>query len=183
MIPNVLDFVKVYRGIVDEELCDLILEEYRDSKEWRQAETGGGVNDHRTCYSISLSSENTNDRQKYIDDELFKCASEVINRYREDHPNIIVSEDTGYDLLRYEVGQYYREHTDSSWGEGFPRSLTASFHLNGDYEGGEFGFFSGEHNIRCGKGDVLAFPSNFMFPHQIYPVTSGTRYSIVTWYR
>jgi hypothetical protein len=26
------------------------------------------------------------------------------------------------------------------------------------------------------------FPSNFMYPHAIKPVLSGTRYSIITWF-
>jgi hypothetical protein len=26
------------------------------------------------------------------------------------------------------------------------------------------------------------FPSNFLYPHSVLPVTEGTRYSIVTWF-
>ena len=32
------------------------------------------------------------------------------------------------------------------------------------------------------KGDALMFPSNFMYPHEVMPVTKGTRYSIITWF-
>mgnify|MGYP001213588018 CR=1 FL=1 len=31
------------------------------------------------------------------------------------------------------------------------------------------------------KGDVVIFPSNFMYPHRVEKVTKGTRYSFVTW--
>ena len=31
------------------------------------------------------------------------------------------------------------------------------------------------------KGDILIFPSVFLFPHEVKPITSGTRYSFVTW--
>jgi predicted 2-oxoglutarate/Fe(II)-dependent dioxygenase YbiX len=54
--------------------------------------------------------------------------------------------------------------------------------LNDEYEGGEFAFFDREIIIRGGKGSIVMFPSNFMFPHEVMPVTSGTRYSIITWY-
>jgi predicted 2-oxoglutarate/Fe(II)-dependent dioxygenase YbiX len=27
------------------------------------------------------------------------------------------------------------------------------------------------------------FPSNYLYPHRITPVTQGTRYSIVTWFQ
>ena len=30
-------------------------------------------------------------------------------------------------------------------------------------------------------GAVLIFPSNFMYPHKVEPVTKGTRYSYVSW--
>ncbi len=30
-------------------------------------------------------------------------------------------------------------------------------------------------------GDMIIFPSNFLYPHQVMPVTKGERYSIVSW--
>ena len=37
-------------------------------------------------------------------------------------------------------------------------------------------------SIKLKKGDAIMFPSNFMYPHEIMPVTQGTRYSIITWF-
>ena len=51
--------------------------------------------------------------------------------------------------------------------------------LNDDYEGGEF-TLCGE-NLDKDKGSAVVFPSNFMFPHEVKKVTSGVRYSIMTW--
>ena len=31
------------------------------------------------------------------------------------------------------------------------------------------------------KGDIIVFPSNFMYPHKVEPVTKGTRYSYISW--
>ena len=31
------------------------------------------------------------------------------------------------------------------------------------------------------KGDVLVFPSSFMFPHKVNLVKKGTRYSAISW--
>ena len=31
------------------------------------------------------------------------------------------------------------------------------------------------------QGELLIFPSNFMFPHKVEPVTKGTRYSYISW--
>jgi len=52
--------------------------------------------------------------------------------------------------------------------------------LNDDYKGGEFIMFD-NYEIKFKQGDILIFPSNFMFPHKVEPVTKGTRYSFISW--
>ena len=52
--------------------------------------------------------------------------------------------------------------------------------LNDNYEGGEFIMFD-DTEIKFEKGDVLVFPSLFLYPHKVEPVKSGTRYSYISW--
>ena len=52
--------------------------------------------------------------------------------------------------------------------------------LNDNYEGGEF-FILDDFKIDLKKGDLLIFPSNFLYPHRVLPVTSGIRYSYISW--
>ena len=52
-----------------------------------------------------------------------------------------------------------------------------------DSQGGEISFFDGEVKPNLKKGDLLIFPSSFTYPHEVLPVKSGTRYSIITWIR
>lgn len=52
--------------------------------------------------------------------------------------------------------------------------------LNDDYEGGEFIMFD-DYEIKFKKGDVIIFPSIFLYPHKVEPVTKGTRYSYISW--
>ncbi len=52
--------------------------------------------------------------------------------------------------------------------------------LNDDYEGGELIMFE-DKKIDTKKGDLLIFPSNFLYPHEVTPVTKGVRYSYVSW--
>ena len=51
--------------------------------------------------------------------------------------------------------------------------------LNDDYEGGEF--YLVDEKTDLSNGDVIIFPSNFMYPHKVEPITKGTRYSYITW--
>lgn len=188
-IKSLDEYIIILDNIVPEELCDRILEEYRESSCWEQTEINsysGFIHNPRirNCDHIAMSLPEVINKNFYVrknlDDELFKCAEKAINAYREVFPEVASEMDTGYDLLRYKEGQFYVQHTDSFKSQ--QKSVSCSFLLNGDYEGGEFAFFDREIIIKGKKGSIVMFPSNFMFPHEIMPVTSGTRYSIVTWY-
>jgi predicted 2-oxoglutarate/Fe(II)-dependent dioxygenase YbiX len=89
------------------------------------------------------------------------------------------------DLLKYNVGGKYTVHTDHF--TDTPRHLSIIMNLNDDYEGGDL-IFTDQKNkeikrLKLGKGTIVFFPSNFMYPHSIQPITKGTRYSIVSWLR
>ena len=51
--------------------------------------------------------------------------------------------------------------------------------LNDNYEGGEFMIRGKE--VKLIRGDILIFPSNFIYPHEVKDITKGIRYSFVSW--
>ena len=177
-MENILDFIKVYKGAVSSELCDDIVNKYKDSSEFKLAkilDKKSLDNKVRNCYSLPLSDD------KEIDDRLFKEQSKNIHTYSKEFPHVLINEDTGYELLKYETGGFYVEHVDHA--PDHVRTVSCSIILNDDYEGGEFSFFGKEHIIKASKGDVIMFPSNFVYRHEVLPVTKGTRYAIITWFK
>jgi predicted 2-oxoglutarate/Fe(II)-dependent dioxygenase YbiX len=85
---------------------------------------------------------------------------------------------------RYVVGTMMREHYDHIHSifdgkmKGVPIvSIVAN--LNEDYEGSEF--YCRGKEIKLKTGDILLFPSNFMYPHEVKEATKGVRYSFVSW--
>ena len=107
----------------------------------------------------------------------------AVNDYTKAHNKIKIQEYTHFRINCYETGGFMKEHIDNihhSHGQkqGYPH-LTSLIFLNDDYEGGEF-TLCGE-NLDKDKGSAVVFPSNFMFPHEVKKVTSGVRYSIMTW--
>ena len=187
IMKNIKDYIVVLKNIVPDELCDAILAEYSNSSIWTPAGVGSegkAEKKIRNCDTIEISQpfviQNIKERVK-IDAEMFKCAAKCIEEYNKRFDHAHVQEDTGYELLRYNKGEFYIQHVDTFLQA--PRLVSCSFHLNGDYEGGEFGFFDREMKIKANKGDVVMFPSTFMYPHEILPVSKGTRYSIITWFR
>ena len=88
------------------------------------------------------------------------------------------------DLLKYTPNGKYEIHVDHDLLS--QRTLTCIINLNEDYEGGDFIFCNPVTNeeykrVKCKTGTIIFFPSSFLFPHKISPVTKGKRYSIVSW--
>jgi len=183
---NLKDYVVVFEGVITDALCNAVLSEFSNEEEWQKTVVGDGrVDDKiRSAETIVISYPHVIEKnpqiRKNLDMYLFVSASNVIKKYNEKFPLACVQEDSGYELLRYKEGQFYTQHTDSF--KSRPRAVSCSFILNDDYEGGEFAFFDREVTYKLKKGSCIMFPSNFMYPHEIMPVTSGTRYSIVTWF-
>ena len=51
--------------------------------------------------------------------------------------------------------------------------------LNNNFTGGEF--YIDKQHIKLKEGDLLIFPSSFIYPHQVKPIKKGVRYSYVSW--
>jgi len=183
------DYIKVFDGVVPLDLCDALLDEFSDSQEWADTAVGPshlGLVDKsvRSASIIGLSHQHVIDKNKEVrsqlDKRLFDAVGSAIQQYSSAYPFAGISKDSGYEILRYQTGQFYVQHVDSTINHN--RSVSCSLILNDGYEGGEFAFFNREMIVNPPKGSALLFPSNFMFPHEILPVTSGTRYSVVTWF-
>lgn len=83
-------------------------------------------------------------------------------------------------LLRYGVGQKFTDHVDDHpmlW----IRRLSLSYYINDDYEGGEIEFPKFNLKIQPKAGQLIFFPSNYMYNHSVHEVKSGTRYCVVQW--
>ena len=179
------DYIVIMNNIMPPPVVDAVLAEYKNCDVWINATVKSGENlNVRNCQAIGISfssiiEKNQETRQK-LDQELFTCAAKAIQEYNKQFSHCNIEQDSGYNLLKYEVGGFYTTHTDSF--KDRPRAVSCSFALNDDYEGGEFAFFGRELVYNLKKGSCIMFPSNFMYPHEIMPVTSGTRYSIVTWF-
>ena len=103
--------------------------------------------------------------------------------YKSKFPKMTSSKINQIDLLKYSVGGKYEIHTDHY--TTTIRHLSIIINLNDNYEGGDLVFTDQKEKeikrLKLSKGSIVFFPSNFMYPHSIEPITKGTRYSIVSW--
>lgn len=180
------DYIYVVKKALSLDLCDEILNEFKNSNEWEDTVIGQGRIEKsiRNCETIIISYphiiQKNNEVRHKLDNKIFDGASKCIQEYNAKFLHCRIEEDSGYELLKYPKGCFYIQHVDSY--KARPRSVSCSFILNSDFEGGEFAFFDRKLKYKLKKGDAIMFPSNFMYPHEIMPVTQGTRYSIITWF-
>ena len=85
----------------------------------------------------------------------------------------------GYSILKYGANEEYKQHYDS--GTEMGRAISVLVYLNGDYTGGELEFPYFGIKLKPEPGMMLIFPSNYAYTHIARPVTSGTKYALVTW--
>ena len=98
-------------------------------------------------------------------DQIKKCFSP------DDGP-MSVSYELDIVIRKYGSGGRLRHHFDST-------VITALVGLNDSYEGGELAFWGDELPRKLPARSIMLFPGNFMYSHNVAPVTSGERYVLV----
>jgi predicted 2-oxoglutarate/Fe(II)-dependent dioxygenase YbiX len=176
------DYIKVYN--VGGDICDRILDGKTDPGLWSPH-----------CWNDYGSGEFTTHEEKELDvlflqegDTSLAITAQVtrtlLQAYCMQHPAAAVSEFNDARLNRYLPGTVMRRHVDhihtifDGQAKGIP-ILTILMNLNDGYEGGGLIVCDREYNLN--KGDVIIFPSCFLFPHEVREVTSGVRFSAVSW--
>ena len=61
-------------------------------------------------------------------------------------------------------------------------TMSAIYYWNDDYEGGEISFPTHNVSIKPQKADLLIFPGNLHYAHEVEEVLKGNRFTIPTWY-
>jgi hypothetical protein len=182
----------VYRDVLPKEmniikrLEDVILD---PSNDYNYAEAYVGyqmkIPEYRDCYDFKYkktdilhdTSAASLKLQKLWDDAYYRQL-QAVKHYAKTHNIGELRYWEAMNFIKYGPGQHFQEHHDNGYSYNCVVSLVA--YPNDDYEGGELYFRLQNLNIKPRAGDLFIFPSNYMYPHRAMPVTSGTKYSIVT---
>jgi hypothetical protein len=180
----------VLRGILPEWRNELI-EIAERTQRWSQSGqiTHNGTASYKNAFRTSRSLMVSHLDPLYgpcfrrFEEALVRVFHTAATAYKSYNSFLEITDDSGYELLRYQEGERFGLHTDTILGrnEGF-RQLSSILYLNDNYTGGETAFPRHEIKFKAKAGDLLLFPSNFCYPHEALPVTKGTKYAIVTWY-
>jgi predicted 2-oxoglutarate/Fe(II)-dependent dioxygenase YbiX len=150
---------------------------------WNKARTiGSGYRQNmRTNYDLGLSynAEQGNPIAQKFHNQMYMLLLAASEPYQQKYGIAEPFYHENYNVLRYRGGQEYKAHYDGNTISG--RCLSAIVYLNNDYEGGHVEFTNFGIKIKPEPGMLLLFPSNYAYTHIAHPVTSGTKYAIVTW--
>lgn len=108
-----------------------------------------------------------------------RVSEEITKAY--DYQNIKKKDNNRINIARWDAGSKLSLHVDDL---GFETNnhIPTLVYLNDDYEGGELSFATHNLTIKPKKGDLIFFPGNLHYAHEVKEVLSGTRYTLPIWF-
>ena len=184
---NVKDYLKIYDNFLDLDFCKTIVSEI-ESNSWEKHSFYRSLSNEYISYDDDLSvSYSESENGVAVGTKIWSAIEKyILKDFGECNPWF--NGWGGYTKVRfnkYDVGTKMALHCDHIHSmfdgnrKGIP-TLSVLGALNDDYEGGDL-LFWGNEKIELKAGQIMLFPSNFMYPHMVTTVTKGTRYSYVSW--
>ena len=184
--------ILVLKNIIPTDLCYSIIQDI-ETRPWQPHTWYNNVTDTMASEeTMELDiQEITPELQKVLGNYVVEAGRKYNQNYTYQHPSCVAR--TGQMMTqfnpirfnRYSPGQIMRQHHDHIHSlfdgklKGVP-VLSFIMNFNDDYEGADL-FFWEDTVVKLGKGDIIMFPSNWLFPHGVTEATKGKRYSGVTW--
>ena len=184
---DIRDYVKIYKNFLDKKFCKEILNHIKNI-EWQTHSFYEYGNNRFVQHNNELSIAYPElEIKKQLNEKLWYAIERYILKDFKDFDKWFAGWN-GYTEVRfnrYNPDTQMKEHCDHIHSmfdgkiKGIP-TLSIVGCLNEDYEGGDFVMWETE-KLEIPEGAIMLFPSNFMYPHRVDPVTKGTRYSYVSW--
>lgn len=153
--------IKVIKNFVSSDLCDSIVD---------------------SLMPANSSSEQWNDRiydthKDLIKDPLGKL---IQNQIENDYKTSVEIIQEPF-VVKWSEGQSMGYHVDDLGIEDY--HITGLIYLNDNYTGGEISFLTQDITIKPSKGDLVMFPGNLHYAHEVKEILSGDRYTMPVWYK
>ena len=175
--------------VIPSKICDLVIDEIKNelwkTHTWYDPNKNTFISENdKELSTLSCSSFLQDLLTPYIND----CIVEYNKKYSFsecERTKFIINKLSKLRFNKYESNQLMRQHMDHIHSlfdgneKGIP-VLSLVLNFNENYSGGELYFWK-NYNIKLTKGDIVIFPSCFLFPHGVKEIKSGTRYSAVCW--
>jgi len=181
---NLTSYVKVYRNAVPQDLCEKAIDSLNETEFFQH-----------TFYHPALKQRYTNSNELSVSHIENKHSIQIDDLVYQTLVKYVTGLDfswfdsfDGHTKIRfnkYDVNTEMSMHCDrvqemfDGHIKGIP-TLSVLGLLNDNYEGGKFVMFN-DTSFDLKQGDIIIFPSTFMYPHHVTPITKGTRFSFISW--
>lgn len=166
-------------------LCDDMIERFeKNSEDQYPGRIGQTVSEDSGIKKTTDLVVSGKEHWKDVDNNLFRSMGIAIKEFREAFPYFKGPfKDMGYNLQRYNPGEFYHWHIDGGSHDFSQRQLVAIWYLNDVPEGagGETEFSFQDVKIRPEKGKLVLFPPFWTHEHRAVTLTEGVKYIATTW--
>jgi len=186
---EIKNFIKIYDEVLPwNTLSNLI--RFANVSNFNEAQVGGGDKSKkdfniRRTFTLPLTNLSNSISNVHWHNLLYSYFNKNLKQFQVD-ANVLdyeLKDIFDIEILKYENTGFYTWHVDHF--ASVPRTMSCILLLNNDYEGGNLCFRnpdgSGEWEVEVKPNRMIIWPSNFLYPHTVKPVTKGKRYSVVAW--
>ena len=186
---EIKNFIKIYDEVLPWNVLSNLIR-FANSSNFQETRVGGGDISRtdfniRKTFTLPLSNLNNSFSNIHWFNLLYNYFNKNLKQYKID-ANILdydYKDICDIEILKYENTGFYTWHVDHF--ATIPRTMSCILLLNNDYEGGNLCFRnpdgSGEWEVDVKPNRMIIWPSIFLYPHTVKPVTKGKRYSVVAW--
>jgi hypothetical protein len=187
MKSNLESYVKTYKDFLTIDECDAIVEQSKNLVWEKHSYQDPVTKEFITSGDTELDNVWPNSSFEYKD-IIMQRLWYAIREYIEDLNFSWFNSWQGFmdiRLNKYNENNKMNNHCDhihtlfDGNARGIP-ILTILGSLNDDYQGGKFIMWE-DKEVTINKGELIIFPSNFLYPHRVETITKGTRYTFVSW--
>jgi hypothetical protein len=178
-IGNSVDNIKIINSFVSKEDCKKFINYTKDIDE-SVAPTQFDEKMNPVSWNSSFKMPNINEFTKY---------KIIVRSIVEKEYDIKVKNKSFGSIVRWDAGSKMAMHSDDTYtlrkdGTGVTENhhMSGLIYLNDDYEGGEIEFPQQKISIKPKTGDLIIFPGNINYPHEVKVITFGSRYTIPFWF-
>ena len=190
MNKNLSNYVRHYSNFLDKKICSETVKQLNslDKSSWEEHVFYNAILKKYSKISGTRELSTTYSEKIITQKEIMNKLWHGISDYMKDLNFKWFSSWQGYSGIRfnkYSKNKEMAQHCDHIHSlfdgerKGIP-ILSVLGVLNDDYTGGEFIMFE-DKEIKFKAGDLLIFPSIFLYPHKVKPVKKGRRYSFISW--
>jgi hypothetical protein len=153
---------------------------------WSEAQVGDyqTMKDYRDCVDFKVRKYDITNKQSVVNSDLKNIYEDIDVRLQSclkhycSMYNIEMRYQEAVNFVKYGPGHHFGVHSD----HGFSYICTVStvMYLNDNFTGGGLFFPYLNYTYQPEEGDIVLFPSTFIYSHAALPVEEGLKYSAVT---